>query len=310
MNISGGIMMNGILPLWKPRGMTSHDCVFKLRKLLRTKKVGHTGTLDPEVSGVLPICIGRATKIAEYITESGKTYEGEVTLGFSTTTEDAWGEPVIEKKVDRTITREEVEEILGSLTGDITQTPPMYSAVKVKGKRLYEYARQGIEVDRPSRTVRIHKLKLLEDWGLLDSKVPTFSFEVVCGKGTYVRTLAVEIGNRLGYPAHMSALTRTQSASFRKEDCFTLEEVKEFVDNENPQGLLLPLEMGLSHLPKIAINDTLAEKVKNGARLEEPEDWPETREVVMEYLGKSIAIYRRHPDKPGVIKPVKVLFND
>ncbi|MGG1630606.1 tRNA pseudouridine(55) synthase TruB [Rossellomorea sp. NRS-1567] len=302
--------MNGILPLWKPRGMTSHDCVFKLRKLLRTKKVGHTGTLDPEVSGVLPICIGRATKIAEYITASGKTYEGEVTLGFSTTTEDAWGEPVVEKALDRTITRAEVDEILRSLTGDITQTPPMYSAVKVNGKRLYEYARQGIEVDRPSRTVRIHKLQLLEDWDELDSKNPAFSFEVSCGKGTYVRTLAVEIGNRLGYPAHMSALTRTQSACFRKEDCFTLEDVKEFVDNGNPQGLLLPLEMGLSHLPKMAINDTLAEKVKNGARLEEPEDWPETSEVVMEYHGKVIAIYRRHPDKTGVIKPVKVLFND
>ncbi|MGE6753069.1 tRNA pseudouridine(55) synthase TruB [Rossellomorea sp. NPDC071047] len=302
--------MNGILPLWKPRGMTSHDCVFKLRKLLRTKKVGHTGTLDPEVSGVLPICIGRATKIAEYITASGKTYEGEVTLGFSTTTEDAWGELVVEKTVDRTITRAEVEEILRSLTGDITQTPPMYSAVKVNGKRLYEYARQGIEIDRPSRTVRIHKLQLLEDWDELDSKHPAFSFEVACGKGTYVRTLAVEIGNRLGYPAHMSALTRTKSANFRKEDCFTLEDVKEFVENENQEGLLLPLEMGLSHLPKMAISDTLAEKVKNGARLEEPEGWPETGEVVMEYQGKVIAIYRRHPDKPGIIKPVKVLFND
>ncbi|MFC7784326.1 tRNA pseudouridine(55) synthase TruB [Rossellomorea sp. GCM10028870] len=302
--------MNGILPLWKPRGMTSHDCVFKLRKLLRTKKVGHTGTLDPEVSGVLPICIGRATKIAEYITASGKTYEGEVTLGFSTTTEDAWGELVEEKKVDRTITRAEVEEILRSLTGDIVQTPPMFSAVKVNGKRLYEYARLGIEVDRPSRTVHIHNLQLLENWNELDSDDPSFTFEVVCGKGTYVRTLAVEIGKRLGYPAHMSALTRTQSASFRKEDCYTLEDVKEFVENENPKGLLLPLEMGLSHLPKMAISDTLAEKVKNGARLEEPEDWPESKEVVMEYHGKVIAIYQRHPDKPGIIKPVKVLFND
>ncbi|WP_226674163.1 tRNA pseudouridine(55) synthase TruB [Rossellomorea aquimaris] len=302
--------MNGILPLWKPRGMTSHDCVFKLRKLLRTKKVGHTGTLDPEVSGVLPICIGRATKIAEYITASGKTYEGEVTLGCSTTTEDAWGEKVQEKNVDRVITRKEVEEILQDLTGDITQTPPMFSAIKVNGKRLYEYARQGIEVDRPSRTVHIHSLQLLEDWNELDRNNPAFSFEVVCGKGTYVRTLAVEIGNRLGYPAHMSALTRTQSASFRKEDCFTFEEIQEFVLTERSQDLLLPLELGLSHLPKKAISDTLAEKVKNGARLEEPEDWPEGPEVVMEYQGKVIAIYQRHPDKPGIIKPVKVLFND
>ncbi len=302
--------MNGILPLWKPRGMTSHDCVFKLRKLLGTKKVGHTGTLDPEVSGVLPICIGRATKIAEYITSSGKTYEGEVTLGFSTTTEDAWGEKVEEKKVNRLITRTEVEDILQSLRGDITQTPPMFSAVKVNGKRLYEYARQGIEIERPSRTVQIHKLELLEDWKELDSNSCSFTFEVVCGKGTYVRTLAVEIGNRLGYPAHMSALTRTQSASFKKEDCFTLEEIREFVEENHPEGLLLPLEMGLSHLPKMAISDTLAEKVKNGARLEEPEDWPECSEVVMEYLNKAIAIYHRHPDKPGIIKPVKVLFND
>lgn len=303
-------MMNGILPLWKPRGMTSHDCVFKLRKLLRTKKVGHTGTLDPEVSGVLPICIGRATKIAEYITASGKTYEGEVTLGCTTTTEDAWGDPVVQQRVDRTISRAEVEKVLKSLTGDIIQTPPMYSAIKVNGKRLYEYARQGIEIERPSRTVQIHSLQLLEDWDVLDRDHPSFSFEVACGKGTYVRTLAVEIGSRLGYPAHMSALTRTQSASFRKEDCFTLEDVKNFVENENPQGLLLPIEMGLSHLPKMVISDTLAEKVKNGARLDEPQDWPEDREVVMEHEGRVIAIYRRHPDKPGVIKPVKVLFND
>ena len=302
--------MNGILPLWKPRGMTSHDCVFKLRKLLKTKKVGHTGTLDPEVSGVLPICIGRATKIAEYITASGKTYEGEVTIGFSTTTEDAWGEKVEEKQVNRLIKRTEVEEILQSLTGEITQTPPMFSAVKVNGKRLYEYARQGIEVERPSRTVLIHKLRLLEDWDELQREAPSFSFEVVCGKGTYVRTLAVEIGNKLGFPAHMSGLTRTQSASFRKEDCFTFEEIQEFVENNHPQELLLPLETGLSHLPKMTISDTLAEKVKNGARLEEPEDWPESKEVVMEYHDKAIAIYQRHPDKPGIIKPVKVLFND
>ncbi|PFA67839.1 tRNA pseudouridine(55) synthase TruB [Bacillus sp. AFS015802] len=302
--------MNGILPLWKPRGMTSHDCVFKLRKLLKTKKVGHTGTLDPEVSGVLPICIGRATKIAEYITASGKTYEGEVTIGFSTTTEDAWGEKVEEKKVDRVITRTEVEEILQSMTGEITQIPPMFSAVKVNGKRLYEYARQGIEVERPSRKVQIHKLRLLEDWDVLNHDAPSFSFEVVCGKGTYVRTLAVEIGNRLGFPAHMSALTRTQSSSFREEDCFTFEQIQEYVHDHDPLGLLLPPELGLSHLPKMTISDTLAEKVKNGARLEEPEVWPEGPEAVMEYQGKAIAIYQRHPDKPGIIKPVKVLFND
>jgi tRNA pseudouridine55 synthase len=302
--------MNGILPLWKPRGMTSHDCVFKLRKLLRTKKVGHTGTLDPEVSGVLPICIGRATKIAEYITSAGKTYEGEVTLGYSTTTEDVWGEVVQTKTVLEPIKRSRVEEVLSNLKGEITQTPPMYSAVKVNGKRLYEYARKGIEVDRPSRKVHIHHLELLEDWSELDEKHPTFTFEVSCSKGTYVRTLAVEIGEQLGYPAHMSALTRTKSASFTQADCFTLEQVGEYVQSERAEDLLRPLESGISHLPKRVISDTLAEKVKNGARLKEPEDWPQDSEVVMEHDGRAIAIYQRHPDKFEVIKPVKVLFND
>jgi tRNA pseudouridine55 synthase len=302
--------MNGILPLWKPRGMTSHDCVFKLRKLLRTKKVGHTGTLDPEVSGVLPICIGRATKIAEYITSAGKTYEGEVTLGSSTTTEDAWGEVVETKPVEKPIDRSRVQEVLNNLTGEITQTPPMYSAVKVNGKRLYEYARKGIEVERPSRKVHIHELELLNGWTELDGMYPQFTFKVSCSKGTYVRTLAVEIGEQLGYPAHMSALTRTRSASYTHADCFTLEQVEEYVQSERAADLLLPLESGLSHLPKMAISDTLAEKVKNGARLQEPEDWPEDSEVVMEHEGRAIAIYQSHPDKPEVIKPVKVLFND
>lgn len=302
--------MNGILPLWKPRGMTSHDCVFKLRKILRTKKVGHTGTLDPEVSGVLPICIGRATKIAEYITAAGKTYEGEVTLGSSTTTEDAWGDVVETKTVEQPIDRERVQEILNGLTGEITQTPPMYSAVKVNGKRLYEYARQGIEVERPSRKVHIHELLLIGDWTELEGKNPCFSFKVSCSKGTYVRTLAVEIGKQLGYPAHMSALTRTSSAGLSQDDCFTLEQVEEYAEGNRAEELLSPLESGLSHLPKMEISDTLAEKVKNGARLEEPGNWPGDTEVVMVHLDRAIAIYRRHPEKPGVIKPVKVLFND
>src|SRR3954463_6225595 len=135
--------MEGIIPLYKPKGMTSHDCVFKLRKILKMKRIGHTGTLDPDVTGVLPICIGKATKVAEYITDAGKTYEGEVTLGFSTTTEDASGEVVERKTVDRMITRDEIIKVFNTLPGQIQQTPPMYSAVKVGGVRLYEYARKG-----------------------------------------------------------------------------------------------------------------------------------------------------------------------
>src|SRR6476620_5807093 len=155
--------MDGILPLLKPKGMTSHDCVFKLRKILKTKKVGHTGTLDPDVTGVLPICIGRATKVAEYLTEAGKAYEGEVTLGFSTTTEDASGDKVAEKRITQVFQREQILEVLESLTGKIEQTPPMFSAVKVNGKKLYEYARAGIEVERPTREVTIYEITLLDE---------------------------------------------------------------------------------------------------------------------------------------------------
>ena len=153
--------MDGVLLLDKPAGMTSHDCVNIVRKVLKTKKVGHTGTLDPSVTGVLPICVGRATKISQFLTANEKEYLGEVTIGFSTTTEDADGELVEEKRVDRTITKEEVEAVLKSMLGSSIQVPPMYSAVKVNGKKLYEYARAGLEVERPRREVTIYELELL-----------------------------------------------------------------------------------------------------------------------------------------------------
>lgn len=264
--------MDGILPLWKPKGMTSHDCVFKLRKILKTKKVGHTGTLDPEVTGVLPICIGRATKIAEYLTEAGKAYEGEVTLGFSTATEDATGEKVAEQKVTETFQRSQILEVLKSLTGTIEQTPPMFSAVKVNGKKLYEYARAGIEVERPTREVTIHDITLLDDRSEFKGETISFRFRVKCSKGTYIRTLAVMMGERLGYPAHMSDLVRIEAAGFTLEDCFTFAEVEEFMESEKTGDFLLPLERGLLHLPKFQINDKVAKKVLNGAVLEQTED--------------------------------------
>ncbi len=222
--------------------MTSHDCVFKLRKILKTKKVGHTGTLDPDVTGVLPICIGRATKIAEYLTEAGKAYEGEVTLGFSTTTEDASGEKVEEKKIDQVIQRKRILEVLESLTGKIEQTPPMFSAVKVNGKKLYEYARAGIDVERPTREVTIYDITLLDDRSEFKGETISFRFRVNCSKGTYIRTLAVMMGEELGFPAHMSDLTRIESAGFKQEDCFTFSEVEEFMENGQTDEFLLPLE--------------------------------------------------------------------
>ncbi|MFT4413608.1 tRNA pseudouridine(55) synthase TruB [Fredinandcohnia humi] len=306
--------MDGILLLNKPKGMTSHDCVFKVRKLLKMKKVGHTGTLDPDVSGVLPICLGRATKIVEFITAANKTYVGEVTIGYSTTTEDASGEKVEEKKVDRIITKEEVLKVLESLTGEINQTPPMYSAVKVNGKRLYEYARKGIEVERPSRKVVIYELKLLNNEIVQAEGTVSFRFEVTCSKGTYVRTLAVQIGEELGYPAHMSDLKRTSSGNFNIQQCFTLQEIEEKVQNNTIEEHLLTIEDALTHLPKIIINDKVAEKVKNGAVMSLPEEMThlDAKEpvTIQTNNGEILAIYQRHPEKLQLMKPIKVLVNN
>ncbi|WP_223588491.1 tRNA pseudouridine(55) synthase TruB [Neobacillus bataviensis] len=304
--------MEGILALFKPAGLTSHDCVFKLRKILKTKKVGHTGTLDPDVTGVLPICIGKATKVAEYITDAGKAYEGEVTIGFSTTTEDASGDIVEQKQLDRTINREEIMKVLESLTGEIEQTPPMYSAVKVGGVRLYEYARKGIEVERPTRKVNIYSIDLLDDRNEFSGETIQFRFRVSCSKGTYIRTLAVMIGEALGYPAHMSKLTRIQSASFELKDCFTFDEIEQFMEAGKIEEILKPLETALSHLPKLLINDTVAEKVKNGALLKIPEHLKTSNGPIIAETteGLALAIYSKHPTKPELLKPVKVLRNE
>jgi tRNA pseudouridine55 synthase len=310
-NEEGG-MMEGILPLFKPAGMTSHDCVFKLRKILRTKKVGHTGTLDPDVTGVLPICIGRATKVAEYITDAGKAYEGEVTIGFSTTTEDASGEVVESVSVDRTFSRTEILKVLQSLTGKIEQTPPMFSAVKVNGKRLYEYARQGIEVERPSRIVNIYSIELLDEREEFSGETITFRFRVDCGKGTYIRTLAVMIGEHLGFPSHMSWLQRIKSATIQLQDCLSLEEIEKLMNEGQIANYLLPLECALSHLPKYVLSDKVAEKVKNGALLPVPNHLQKINGPIIAETeqGMALAIYAAHPEKKDVLKPVKVLRND
>ncbi|MGX6441938.1 tRNA pseudouridine(55) synthase TruB [Neobacillus sp. K501] len=304
--------MEGILPLFKPAGLTSHDCVFKLRKILKTKKVGHTGTLDPDVTGVLPICIGKATKVAEYITDAGKTYEGEVTIGFATTTEDASGEVVAAKKVTGTITREEILRVLQSLTGEIEQTPPMFSAVKVNGKRLYEYARKGIEVERPTRKVTIYSIELMDEREEFAGDTISFKFRVDCSKGTYIRTLAVMVGEKFGYPAHMSGLKRVKSAAFTIEDCLTFEQIESMMESGAISEALRPLEMALSHLPKYVINDKVAEKVKNGALLQIPDHLKNSDGPVIAETeeGQALAIYAKHPSKPGLLKPVKVLRND
>ncbi|BCB38856.1 tRNA pseudouridine synthase B [Bacillus cereus] len=302
--------MEGVVLLHKPKGMTSHDCVFKLRKILREKRIGHTGTLDPDVTGVLPICVGRATKIAQFLTSETKTYEGEVTLGFSTTTEDASGEVVETKHVDRVITRKEVEGALAALTGTIEQMPPMFSSVKVNGKKLYEYARAGQEVERPVRTITIHEFVLLDDREVFEGETISFRFRVTCSKGTYVRTLAVMIGEKLGFPSHMSHLVRTASGEFLLEDCISFEEIEENVQNGTVESIFISIDEALSKFPKMVVDEKQAEKIKNGMFLKNELQITSPFITVFDKNDRCLAIYEHHPKHPGMLKPMKVLVNN
>ena len=258
--------MNGIINLKKEAGMTSHDAVFKLRKILGTKKIGHGGTLDPDVVGVLPIAVGKATRMVEFMQDEGKVYEGEITLGYSTTTEDASGEVVAETPVLSPLDDKLVDEAIASLTGPITQIPPMYSAVKVNGRKLYEYARAGQEVERPERQVTIYSFERTSPISYED-KLARFTFRVKCSKGTYIRTLSVDLGEKLGYAAHMSHLTRTSAAGLQLEDALTLEEIAEKVD-AGELDFLHPLEIGTGDLVKVKLTPEQADEVRYGRFIE------------------------------------------
>ncbi|RDW17796.1 tRNA pseudouridine(55) synthase TruB [Oceanobacillus chungangensis] len=294
--------MNGILPLWKPKGMTSHDCVMKCRRLFKTKKVGHTGTLDPEVEGVLPICIGEATKIVSFLTDTKKTYIAEVKLGTSTETEDAEGKIVEEKKVLNPPTTEKIMEVLQSFMGTITQIPPMYSAVKVNGRKLYEYARANEPVDRPQRKITIYDIQLLS------TKTDSFKIKVLCSKGTYIRTLCVDIGKELGYPAHMSSLVRTETGSFSEKNTVTFANIEEAAEINEQQRLLVPIIHGVNHLDRLDVDEVTKLKVMNGQKLKSPTQVIKTNPFLVVHQQQLLAIYQNHPDKPEEIKPVRV-FN-
>jgi len=304
--------MEGLLPIWKERGMTSHDCVFKLRKILKTKKIGHSGTLDPDVDGVLPVAIGKATKVIEYMMDSKKVYTGEITFGYSTTTEDRSGEIVERKPADQNIDEEDIDRTLAEFSGLITQTPPMYSAVKVKGRRLYEYAREGKVIDRPSREAMIYSFDRTSAVKRNpEEQTLSFTFKVVCGKGTYVRTLAVDVGRKLDTPSHMSDLTREASSGFDRSEALTLTQVQELVDKEDISSCIFPLERALTKMPRYDLSSEEYRQVKNGSVLDRRTYMKaDEEEVVLYYKDMAAAIYKVHPTKTEYIKPAKVLRNE
>ncbi|WP_165912627.1 tRNA pseudouridine(55) synthase TruB [Effusibacillus lacus] len=273
--------------------MTSQQVVGRIKRILGVRKVGHTGTLDPDVDGVLPICIGHATRVAEYMLDQNKTYIGEVTFGFSTDTQDASGE-VLEKVEQVNLTEEQIVKGIARFVGEIEQVPPAFSAVKIGGKRAYDLARKGESVSLPPRKVTIYSLQVLEM--NLQRKLPSVRFLVECSKGTYVRTLCHDLGQALGVPAHMSALTRTKSGPFSLEMAHTLEEIEQAQTEATVENLLLPLSAAVEYLPVQAISDKLERRVINGMEMHFPaKDLPlvtgsllriQTRE------GKLLAIYR------------------
>ncbi|MEB3101116.1 tRNA pseudouridine(55) synthase TruB [Ferviditalea candida] len=256
--------MDGVIVMMKPAGWTSHDVVAKARRILGIKRIGHTGTLDPEVTGVLPLCIGRATRLVEYIQDLPKEYAAELTIGYATDTEDTSGN-IVEKSDRVSVTREKAEAVLRSFVGAIEQTPPMYSAVKVNGKRLYEWARQGKEVERNSRKVHIYEIELLEFQHSFP--YPKIRFRVKCSKGTYIRTLCKDIGQALGYPSVMSGLVRTTTGNFRLEQCITIEQLEQIVERGELAASLIPPDQAVKHFPQVTVAEAFVQKALNGQKL-------------------------------------------
>lgn len=248
--------MNGFLIVNKPTGMTSHDVVDAVRRLAGTRRVGHAGTLDPLATGVLVLALGAATRLVQFIDGSDKTYRATLRLGETTTTYDADGDLVERRTV--TANQAEVEAALAAFRGDITQIPPMYSAIKMKGQKLYNLARQGKEIERAPRPVTIHRLDVL-DWAL-----PDVTIEVGCSAGTYIRSLAHDLGQTLGCGAHLTALTRTAAGDFRLEDSHTLAALDALAQAGRLVEALLPPETALAVLPVIAITPAQEQAVRFG----------------------------------------------
>ena len=256
--------MKKIVNIIKPTGMTSHDVVSAVRKILNTKKVGHTGTLDPDASGVLPICIGKATKVSELILNKDKSYICELTLGMNTDTYDSSGE-ILERFENFSFTKEEIEKAFDTQRGEIEQIPPIYSALKVNGKRMCDLVRSGRadEINLKSRPVNIKELKVLS---INENKI---MFYVKCTKGTYVRSICYDIGKELGCGGHMSFLLRTSSGRFNLENGITLEELKEFNDNNTLDKHLYDIDYVLNNFNSLVLHDNALKYYINGGIIDE-----------------------------------------
>lgn len=270
-------MLNGILVIRKEMEYTSNDVVAKLRGICRQKKIGHTGTLDPNATGVLQVCLGNATKLCDMLTDKRKEYIAELTLGITTDTQDIWGQTILESGEKwRELTEEEIEKAVFSFRGKQLQIPPMYSARKVNGKRLYELARAGVTIERKAQEIEIEEIELLPPEGCPEkmahqavsfSALPKLRIRVVCSKGTYIRTLCRDIGEKLGCGAAMSALVRTRVGDFRLEEAYTLSQIEQMRDSGELDKALIPTDACFSAYPAAEALEEGMVFLKNGNEL-------------------------------------------
>lgn len=254
-------MKSGIINVYKEAGYTSFDVVAKMRGILGIKKIGHTGTLDPDATGVLPVCIGKATKVCDLLTDKDKTYEAVMRLGVVTDTQDMTGQVLEEHAV--TVTEDAVRRAVGQFVGQIEQVPPMYSALKVGGQKLCNLARKGIEVERKPRPVTIYEIRIK------NIALPLVTMEVHCSKGTYIRTLCQDIGQALGCGGCMESLVRTQVASFTLADSLTLAQIEEAKKEDRLDRILLPIDQVFSAYPKVYASEEADKRLVNGNAIEQ-----------------------------------------
>lgn len=298
-------MLNGIIIIHKEAGFTSHDVVAKMRGICGQKKIGHTGTLDPEATGVLPVCLGSGTKLCDMLTEKDKEYVAELRLGVATDTQDMTGQVLFEKAVEAG--EEEVRRTILGFAGDYQQVPPMYSALKVNGRKLYELARAGKEVDRQARPVILHEIEIL------DCALPVVTIRVVCSKGTYIRTLCADIGERLGCGGAMKSLRRTRVGSFCLEDAVTLSQLEEIRNGGRLEEVLLPVDKVFAAFPALHVKEEFCRLIDNGnaffpgqtieKTIYAPEGW------VRVYRGnKSFAGIYAYDENRKWYKPVKMFL--
>ena len=296
-------MYNGIINVYKEKGFTSHDVVAKLRGILKQKKIGHTGTLDPEAEGVLPVCLGKATKLCDLLTDKDKTYEACLHLGISTDTQDMTGTILEEKSVQ--VTEEEVIQMIASFEGEYQQIPPMYSALKVNGKKLYEYAREGIEIERKPRKVQIFSIKIQK------IELPKVWFLVECSKGTYIRTLCHDIGEKLGCGGCMETLRRTRVSVFPMEDSLKLSEIEKLRDEEKLTQVIIPMDAMFQNLEAAIVKEQFQKLLYNGNPMGRNsfEQQPSSLETIRIYdqYKNFIGIYQ-WIEKKEIYQPIKLFL--